>query len=208
MQLETRRRKCTWCFEFRKLQISISQGIALIHLLSAKGQRHTGPSEPASCLLSTLTTMEPEPRLQLSSCTHLWSTQQGTARALGRLRKARHQAHTLSGRVRRWQRQGPKPNQGDSWQRGHSETEGFLELHVLEMQVKGGGTPAPQDKGPRACPLGTSKLGAGFTREYNRQAVLPGMNPTPAAPLECANKAQRQPRAPVSCQRRRAWPVP
>lgn len=40
LQLETRRRrKCTWCFEFRKLQISILQGIALIHLLSVKGQR-------------------------------------------------------------------------------------------------------------------------------------------------------------------------
>lgn len=41
--------------------------------------KDTGPWEPASCLLSTLTTVEPEPRLQLSSCTHLWSTRQGTA---------------------------------------------------------------------------------------------------------------------------------
>lgn len=40
-----------------------------------------GPSEPASCLLSTLTTMEPEPRLQQSSCTHLWSTWQGSITA-------------------------------------------------------------------------------------------------------------------------------
>lgn len=40
LQLERRkRRKCTWCFEFRKLQISILLGIALINLLSAEGQR-------------------------------------------------------------------------------------------------------------------------------------------------------------------------
>lgn len=40
LQLERRRRrKCTGYFEFRKLQISISQGTALTHLLSAKGQR-------------------------------------------------------------------------------------------------------------------------------------------------------------------------
>lgn len=94
LQLERRRRrrKCTWCFEFRKLQMSISQGIALTHLLSAKGQKDIvhehqhpvqghRPSEPASCLLSTLTTTEPEPRLQQSSCTHPWSTWQGSITA-------------------------------------------------------------------------------------------------------------------------------
>lgn len=41
----------------------------------------TIPSEPASCLLSAFTTMEPEPRLQPSSCTHLWSTRQGSITA-------------------------------------------------------------------------------------------------------------------------------
>lgn len=43
--------------------------------------KDTGPSEPASCLLSTLTTTEPELRLQQSSCTHLWSTWQGSITA-------------------------------------------------------------------------------------------------------------------------------
>lgn len=91
--------------------------------------KDTGPSEPASCLLSTLTTTEPEPRLQQSSCTPLWSTWQGSITASILTACATHKAQessdqALSGRVR-WQRQGPKPNQGDSWQRGHSETEGF-----------------------------------------------------------------------------------
>lgn len=85
-----RRRKCTWCFEFRNLQISILQGIALIHLLSAKGQDivhdHHHPLQGhrplGACLLPALYPhhhTELEPRLQPSSCTHLWSTQQGTA---------------------------------------------------------------------------------------------------------------------------------
>lgn len=39
--------------------------------------KDTGPSEPTSCLLSTLTTTEPEPRW----CTHLWSTWQGSITA-------------------------------------------------------------------------------------------------------------------------------
>lgn len=146
LQLETRRRKRkgTCCFEFRKLQISILQGTALIHLLSAKGQRDIvcdyhhplqghRPWEPAFYLFSTLTIMKPQPRLQLSSCTQLWSTRQGSVTAGVLTACATQEAQensalgmdTQHGRARRWQRQEPKPNQGDSWQKGHSETEGF-----------------------------------------------------------------------------------
>lgn len=136
-----RRRKCTWCFEFRNLQISILQGIALIHLLSAKGQEDIvhdhhhplqGPLELASCLLFTLTTTRSQSPGSSQAAAH---TSGAPSRVqpvpLGRLRKAQHQARALSGRMRRWQRQGAKPNQGDSWQRGHSDgaCRGLRELH-------------------------------------------------------------------------------
>lgn len=144
LQLE-RRKKCTWCFKFRKLQISILQGIALIHLLSAKGQRdivhdHHHPLQGhrplRTCLLPAL--LPSAPRSQSpghSKAAARTSGAHGRAASLpaslpvfsqpvplGRLRKAQHQAWALSGKVRRWQRQGPKPNQGDSSKRGHSET--------------------------------------------------------------------------------------
>lgn len=92
--------------------------------------KDTGPSEPASCLLSILTTMEPGPRLQQRSCTHLWSTWQGSITTSIPTACATRQTQDSSAPGTVWQgekgqRQGPKPNQEDSWQRGHSETEAF-----------------------------------------------------------------------------------
>lgn len=123
--------------------------------------KDTDSSEPASCLLSTLTTMEPEH-------THLWRTWQGSITSSVLTACATQEAQESSA-----------PGTGTVWQgeevaeaRTKAKSEGLLaeealrnrglgELHVLEMQVKGGGkggTSGPQDKGSRACFLGTSKL--------------------------------------------------
>lgn len=120
--------------------------------------KDTDPSEPASCLLSTLTTMEPEH-------THLWSTWQGnvTTSVLTACATREAQESSAPGTGTYWQGEEvaearTKVKPGGPLAERALQNRGLGELHALETQVKGGGTPAPQDKGSRACSLGTSKL--------------------------------------------------
>lgn len=93
--------------------------------------KDTDPSEHASCLLSTLTTTEPEPRLQQSSCTHIWSTWQDsmTASALASVLTA----------CATWEAQeSSAPGMGTVWQgeevaeaRTKAKPRGLLAEHAL-----------------------------------------------------------------------------
>lgn len=98
--------------------------------------------------------------------THLWSTWQGsvTTSVLTACATQEAQENSAPGMGTYWQGEEvaearTKVRPGGLLAEGALRNRGLGELHVLETQVKGGGgTPAPWDKGSRACSLGTSKL--------------------------------------------------
>lgn len=185
LQLERRRRrKCTRCFEFRKSQMSISQGIALTHLLSAKGQRDvvhdhqhqckdTGPqSLPLACshphhhgaraqapAKQLHTPLEHLAGQHHSQCPHSLCHQKAQERSApgtvwqGEVAEARTKA---------------KP--GDSWQRGHSETEGFENCMCWKQgKRRRRRNTGPTGQGTQSLFSGTSKLGVSLEDTTGRQ---------------------------------------